>query len=275
MLFGFTESDHSAWTNAGSNHRHDESFLDEINAARHHHENRNGNGDEDTDTGSGGATSHSDAAAMHGDLSVHRSATSHATPMPTDSHMATGRLDVTAREPYAPASNEFFSHVSADGASVRMVDVGGKAATQRVAVAQTRVVFPPEVVEAFEGKEWVGPKGPIFATAKLAGIMAAKYVRIACFAVARSSCSHSLLKLISQADKRAHPSVSPSPARLGECRHYHGWVVGGGHPVRVSRHSQDRGGNGGHDRRHHRRPHRVRHGQSRLPPSPDRRHGPH
>jgi MoaC family len=235
MLFGFTESDHSAWTGAGSNHRHDESFLDEINAARFHHDiDTAGNGDENS---ASSTTSHHPSATFHGDFAVHRSASSHA---PTDSHTATQRVDALARTHHAPTSDEFFSHVSADGASVRMVDVGGKAMTQRVAVAQTRVVFPPEVVEAFEGKEWVGPKGPIFATAKLAGIMAAKYVRFVWSRCNVAWLSHSILMFVTQADKRAHPSVPPSPARLGECRHNHGWIVGGCHPVRVSRHSQNR-----------------------------------
>ena len=47
-----------------------------------------------------------------------------------------------------------------------------------MAKARTHVIFPPEVVEAFSShdgtNEMVGPKGPIFATAKTAGIMAAK-----------------------------------------------------------------------------------------------------
>jgi hypothetical protein len=71
------------------------------------------------------------------------------------------------------------SHVSQDGKSVHMVDVGAKTATQRVAVAQCKVIFPPEVVEAFRGAasadgDLIGPKGPIFATATIAGILAAK-----------------------------------------------------------------------------------------------------
>lgn len=70
-----------------------------------------------------------------------------------------------------------FTHISQDGAGATMVDVGDKQVTRRVARAQTRVVFPPEVMSAFQQQnsgELVGPKGPIFATAKLAGIMAAK-----------------------------------------------------------------------------------------------------
>jgi len=71
-----------------------------------------------------------------------------------------------------------FTHVSSDGSSVHMVDVGAKEVTRRTAKAQAKVVFPPEVMDAFfateDGSEMQGPKGPIFSTAKLAGIMAAK-----------------------------------------------------------------------------------------------------
>ena len=71
-----------------------------------------------------------------------------------------------------------FTHVTQDGNSVHMVDVGQKEVTQRMARAQCKVIFPPEVMEAFQSYngELIGPKGPIFATAKIAGIMAAKSV---------------------------------------------------------------------------------------------------
>ena len=80
--------------------------------------------------------------------------------------------------------HESFSHVSKDGAGVHMVDVGRKAVTPRMAHARSEVWLPPSVLEAFlpntnmnslsSSSELVGPKGPIFATAKIAGIMAAK-----------------------------------------------------------------------------------------------------
>lgn len=74
-----------------------------------------------------------------------------------------------------PEEELLFSHVDA-GNAVTMVDVGSKQVSRRTARAQSQVVFPPEVMAAFElrGEELIGPKGPIFATAKLAGIMAAK-----------------------------------------------------------------------------------------------------
>eukprot|EP00978_Attheya_sp_CCMP212_P002215 scaffold4523_cov50-Attheya_sp.AAC.5 len=75
-------------------------------------------------------------------------------------------------------SNQPFTHVSASGNSISMVNVGHKVASQRMARARTKVIFPPEVMDAFSissnNNEMVGPKGPIFATAQLAGIMGAK-----------------------------------------------------------------------------------------------------
>jgi cyclic pyranopterin monophosphate synthase len=84
--------------------------------------------------------------------------------------------------PHTPAphssssDNSRFTHVTADGASVSMVDVGDKVSTKRTATATAKVVFPPEVMAAFDtsSNELVGKKGPIFSTAKIAGIMAAK-----------------------------------------------------------------------------------------------------
>ena len=74
-----------------------------------------------------------------------------------------------------PEEELLFSHVDA-GNAIAMVDVGSKQVSRRTALAQSQVVFPPEVMAACElrGEELIGPKGPIFATAKLAGIMAAK-----------------------------------------------------------------------------------------------------
>jgi cyclic pyranopterin phosphate synthase len=70
-----------------------------------------------------------------------------------------------------------FTHLDVKGNSVKMVDVGSKVPTHRYAKARTRVLLPPEVMVAFsisqEG-DLVGPKGPIFSTAKIAGIMASK-----------------------------------------------------------------------------------------------------
>jgi cyclic pyranopterin phosphate synthase len=55
-----------------------------------------------------------------------------------------------------------------------MVDIGGKTATRRTATAEASVWLPAEVTAHFDGAEIRGPKGAVFQTAVIAGIMAAK-----------------------------------------------------------------------------------------------------
>ena len=55
-----------------------------------------------------------------------------------------------------------------------MVDVGDKTATDREARARTIVHLPPPVVAALDGEEIETKKGPVFSTAIIAGVMAAK-----------------------------------------------------------------------------------------------------
>lgn len=55
-----------------------------------------------------------------------------------------------------------------------MVDVSGKATTQREACAEATVVLPEVVLAAISGDEIATKKGPVFATAIIAGVMAAK-----------------------------------------------------------------------------------------------------
>ncbi|MDY6948615.1 MAG: cyclic pyranopterin monophosphate synthase MoaC [Pseudomonadota bacterium] len=66
-----------------------------------------------------------------------------------------------------------FTHVDSHSRPT-MVDVGGKAVTQRTATAQTRVRFPAEVAEALRSQQFNTSKGPVFQTAIIAGTMAAK-----------------------------------------------------------------------------------------------------
>ena len=63
------------------------------------------------------------------------------------------------------------SHIDARGRA-RMVDVGGKDETERVARAEARVVMAPETLAVIEDE--ATPKGDVIAAARLAGIMAAK-----------------------------------------------------------------------------------------------------
>lgn len=55
-----------------------------------------------------------------------------------------------------------------------MVDVGAKAVTARVAVAEAVVAFPPAVAEALRAGGMHSAKGPVIDTAIVAGTMAAK-----------------------------------------------------------------------------------------------------
>ena len=70
-------------------------------------------------------------------------------------------------------TNKKFTHVDASG-NPSMVDVGGKDVTQRVATAQSIVLLPSEVLNLLSSDEIHTKKGPVFQTAILAGIMAAK-----------------------------------------------------------------------------------------------------
>ena len=66
-----------------------------------------------------------------------------------------------------------FTHVDAQRQPA-MVDVGGKAVTHRTAVAQALVRFPGPVAEALREAGFETSKGPVFHTAIIAGVMAAK-----------------------------------------------------------------------------------------------------
>jgi cyclic pyranopterin phosphate synthase len=55
-----------------------------------------------------------------------------------------------------------------------MVDVGDKTTTDREARARSIVVLPAAVLAALDGDEISTKKGPVFATAIIAGVMAAK-----------------------------------------------------------------------------------------------------
>lgn len=63
------------------------------------------------------------------------------------------------------------THLDSHG-NARMVDVGGKAETRRVAVASGRIRMSAEALAAIRDGEV--PKGDVLAAARIAGIMAAK-----------------------------------------------------------------------------------------------------
>ena len=63
------------------------------------------------------------------------------------------------------------SHLDAQG-QAHMVDVGGKAETTRMAIAEGQVVMAPETIAIV--RDGNAKKGDVLGTARLAGIMAAK-----------------------------------------------------------------------------------------------------
>jgi cyclic pyranopterin monophosphate synthase len=63
------------------------------------------------------------------------------------------------------------THLDEDGAA-RMVDVGAKDVSDRVAVAEARVRMSPDAAAAVERGD--APKGDVIGTARIAGIQAAK-----------------------------------------------------------------------------------------------------
>ena len=63
------------------------------------------------------------------------------------------------------------THLDEQG-NARMVDVGGKAESQRVAIASGRISMSAEALDAVRAGN--APKGDVIAAARIAGIMAAK-----------------------------------------------------------------------------------------------------
>ena len=66
-----------------------------------------------------------------------------------------------------------FTHLDADQHPT-MVDVSGKDPTQRSATAEARVQFPAVVAAALRDNGLRSPKGPVFDTAIVAGVLGAK-----------------------------------------------------------------------------------------------------
>jgi len=65
------------------------------------------------------------------------------------------------------------THINKKG-QPEMVNVGEKLVTARTATARSIVYMPQEVMEKFTGNDIESKKGPVFQTAIIAGIMAAK-----------------------------------------------------------------------------------------------------
>jgi cyclic pyranopterin phosphate synthase len=66
-----------------------------------------------------------------------------------------------------------FTHIDAKG-NPQMVDVSKKKITKRLARAQASVFLGKEIIARMQGNELITKKGPVFQTAIIAGVMAAK-----------------------------------------------------------------------------------------------------
>lgn len=70
-------------------------------------------------------------------------------------------------------NNNDFSHLDEKG-DPRMVDVSNKSGSYRTAIAESTILVGKEIVSLFKNDELHTKKGPVFQTAIIAGIMAAK-----------------------------------------------------------------------------------------------------
>ncbi len=86
-------------------------------------------------------------------------------------HPENERANILANGEASGKGNPAPTHFDAEG-NVRMVDITGKAATERVATARGTVIMKSSTLEMIKRGEM--KKGDVLATAKLAGIMAAK-----------------------------------------------------------------------------------------------------
>lgn len=66
-----------------------------------------------------------------------------------------------------------FTHIDATG-NPQMVDVSDKKITKRLARAQASIFLGKEIISRMQGNELITKKGPVFQTAIIAGVMAAK-----------------------------------------------------------------------------------------------------
>jgi cyclic pyranopterin phosphate synthase len=78
-----------------------------------------------------------------------------------------------SRKPSAPVPAHGLTHLDASNRPA-MVDVGAKEITQRYAEAEALVTLPPNVARALKAAGHRTKKGPVFDTAIIAGVMAAK-----------------------------------------------------------------------------------------------------
>ena len=92
-------------------------------------------------------------------------------PKPTTQPASAAEFAAKTAAESAVLPNDGLTHFDAHG-QAHMVDVGGKAPTHRIAVAEGRIVMRPETLEIIQ--KGTAKKGDVLGIARIAGIMAAK-----------------------------------------------------------------------------------------------------
>jgi len=65
------------------------------------------------------------------------------------------------------------THIDADG-NPKMVDISNKEVTERIAMAESRVLVNDEIMNLLKDDDIITKKGPVFHTSIIAGVMGAK-----------------------------------------------------------------------------------------------------
>jgi MoaC family len=164
-LYGFTDEERGAWSNGNnsrsgaSSDRLSPSLMTSVQEARQQEANKN-------------------TMSSFSYFSEEVSTTTRIVDNDKPHLVVADNVDLSLSSQQPSSSYHGLTHLSEDGSTATMVDVGPKSITRRMARAQTTIILPPEVIQALHLKcgenEVVGPKGAVFATARMAGIMAAK-----------------------------------------------------------------------------------------------------
>ena len=175
-LFGFTQDEQESWMQAASHgHKHSSSWMEQIHQARRQQK------EEEEDSSEPNAPSGGPTTVVE--------------PNHNDKQQEQSVVSQPFTHLQSPNTTNTSTNQEEESWSIHMVNVGSKPCTERLAVAESRLVFPEHAWEALTTTtttttmtttptDLVGPKGPIFTTAKVAGILAAKYVCVVrCFCV--------------------------------------------------------------------------------------------
>ena len=102
---------------------------------------------------------------------------------------------------------DHFTHLDEKG-NPSMVDVGSKAVSKRIAIARSIILLDDTILNQFENDDIKTKKGPVFQTAIIAGVMAAKKTSELiplCHPIGLDNCLRVSLGPSSSGNQRKHP----------------------------------------------------------------------